>query len=296
MREPVLQCLFHDMANPKQTRAALENGMGVSEVRTQCHMKFADAFNDSAVIPHYAVDVSLWVNVMIDVSAPPFQKHWTWVSQAMQEIKKKMTIVLRNFNASGSLVNDRDDMRRDLQFWDDFCHGDVTLFYIYMSWDHGRDVPAWNSTLLPEDCRMDIGCGGQPQQMAPQQVAPSPGGSGRHSKRGRDNNDADPLREFVDMQTHVFKSLASNPSSATTEASIPEVAYATRLEALSKSADILRNQLRAAVLDRDLLAADGGEVAPGGVDDAAVFDYEGHVRSLKKQLVAVVKTMSQVTV
>jgi hypothetical protein len=290
MREPALQFLFHDMANPMQSRGAMENGMGVSEVRTHCHMKFADSFNNTSLIPHYSVDVSLWVNVMIDVSSPPFQKHWTWVAEAMQDIKKKMTIVLRNFNTSGNLANDRDDMRRDLQFWNEFCHGDATLFYIYMAWDHGRDVPAWNSALLPEDQRLDIGV--QPQH----QVAPSTGGGGRQSKRGRDNNDADPLREFVDMQTQVFKSLASNPSSATTEASVPEVAYATRLEALSKSADILRSQLRAAVLDRDLLAADGGVVAPGGVDDAAVFDYEGHVRSLKKQLIAVVKTMSQVTV
>ena len=59
---------------------------------------------------------------MIDVSAPPFQKHWTWVTQEMQDIKKKMTIVLRNFNTSENLANDRDDMRRDLQFWKEFCH------------------------------------------------------------------------------------------------------------------------------------------------------------------------------
>ena len=140
MREPNLQGLFHEMANPlqmSQTRQALEEGAGVSAVRTSCYIKFAEAFNDSRLCPHFAVDVKLWVNVEIDVSIPPEQKPWIRVAEAMTEIKRKMTVTLRNFSTSvytsGNLANDSNDMARDLQFWCDFCHGDPVLFYIYIS-------------------------------------------------------------------------------------------------------------------------------------------------------------------
>ena len=162
MREPGLQNLFHEMANPLQTRQALEEGAGVSAVRTRCYIDFANAFNDKNFCPHFAVDVSLWVNVDIDVSVPPFQKPWIWVAEAMAEVKRKLTLTIRNFMTSGNLANDSNDMARDLQFWCDFCHGDPVLFYIYMSWDHGRDVPAWNSTLMPAEHRLELGAGPPP--------------------------------------------------------------------------------------------------------------------------------------
>ena len=203
-----------------------------------------------------------------------------------------MTIALRNFNTSGNLANGKDDMQRDLQFWNDFCHGDATLFYIYMAWDHGKQVPAWNSALLPEAQRIDLGV--VPTEPL-RHVQPSPGGSVKQGKRGRDNNDADGMRDFVDMQAELFKSIASNPSSATTEASLPEVLYSAKVEALSKAADILRAQLRQAVDDRYLLAP-GGALPDGALDDGPVFDYEGHVKALRKQLLSVVTSMSQVSV
>ena len=31
-----------------------------------------------------------------------------------------------------------------------------------MSWDHGRDVPAWNSTLMPAEHRLELGAGPPP--------------------------------------------------------------------------------------------------------------------------------------
>jgi hypothetical protein len=55
----------------------LQPGQDLVTVKTKNHMKFAEAFNNPALCPHYAVDVSLWVNVQIDVSQPPLTWAWT---------------------------------------------------------------------------------------------------------------------------------------------------------------------------------------------------------------------------
>ena len=283
MREPSLQLLFHEMANPLQTRQALEEGAGVSAVRTRCYIDFAAAFNNSSLCPHFAVDVSLWVNVDIDVSAPYEQKPWIWVAEAMTEIKRKMTLTLKNFSTSGNLANDSNDMARDLQFWCDFCHGDPVLFYIYMAWDHGRDVPAWNSTLLPADQRLDIGAGAIAAA-----ATPVPSSTSKAAKRGRDGD----LNELVEMQTQLFRSIASNPSSASTPTT--EASGLAKLEALSQSADILRNQLGRAAEDRKLFDFVVSSSRVGS--PPSTFDYEGHVQGLHAQLVAVLLKMTQVVV
>ena len=289
MREPNLQSLFHEMANPLQTRQALEEGAGVSAVRTRCYIDFAAAYNNSNLCPHFAVDVSLWVNVVIDVSVPPDNKPWIWVAEAMTEIKRKMTLTLRNFSTSGNLANDSNDMARDLQFWCDFCHGDPVLFYIYMAWDHGRDIPAWNSTLLPAEQRLDLGAGALAVN---QQMTPVTSSASKGSKRPRDGD----LTDLVEMQTQLFRSIASNPGTAGSAASTAtaEASGLAKLEALSKSADILRQQLGRAAEDRklfDYVVSSSREGSP-----PSTFDYEGHVQGLHAQLVAVLLKMTQVAV
>ena len=281
MREPSLQHLFHSMSNPQQTRAAVDEGNGASEMRTRAYMDFAFVFNDHSFCPHFAVDVKLWVNVTIDVTLPPFQKPWIWVAEAMTEIKRKMTLTLRNFSTSGNLANDSNDMSRDMQFWCDFCNGDPVIFYTYMAWDHGKDVPSWNSTLLPPAQRLEIGA------PLPNDVVEPPQNSSSKSKRGRDD-----LSEFVDLQAHLFRSIVSNPSSASTEVSTS----LAKLQDLSKTADLLREQLNRAAEDRKLFDFIVSSSKEGPPPSASTFDYEGHVHALQAQLYAVMTKMSQVAV
>lgn len=283
MREPNLQGIFHEMANPLQTRQALDEGAGASAVRTSCYIKFAEAFNNSSLCPHFAVDVKLWVNVEIDVSVPPEHKPWIWVAEAMTEIKRKMSVTLRNFSTCGNLANDSNDMARNLQFWCDFCHGDPVLFYIYMAWDHGRDVPAWNSTLLPAEQRLELGAGVLPNQ-------PSPASTSKGGKRGRE---ADAISDMVELQNQLFRNLASNPATSASTATTEESGLA-KLEALSKTADILRLQLGRAAEDRKLF--DFVASSSRGGSPPSTFDYEGHVQALQAQLIAVMLKMAQVAV
>jgi hypothetical protein len=158
MREPTLQRLFHDMANPPQDRFALDNkALHATQVRTKCYQDFAKVYNDMNFIPHFAVDVSAWCDVQICVDQPPKQHAWTWVAETMGKIRTKMSIVMRRFTQSGDLENHLDDSARDMKFWSQFSFGDPVTFYIYMAWDHGRVVPAWNSSMLQKDMQIDIG-------------------------------------------------------------------------------------------------------------------------------------------
>ncbi len=284
MREPSLQILFHEIANPDQSRNALQPGYDIISIKTKNHMLFADSFNDMNLCPHYAVDVSLWTNVIIDVTQPPFIKPWTWVTEAMIDIKKRMSIVMKNFMGSGKLANDLNDIQRDLEFWNNFCHGDPVLFYVYMSWDHGRDIPAWNSALLPPEQRLEIGLPATAAQPAAPQTPTSPLRKG--SKRSRDS-----LDEFVEIQSQLFRQLASNPSSATTHMSSPqqlspskEVMDASKAEALARTAEVLREQIKSVPTDST------------GCDDTFTQSFTTLKQQLQQQLLAVMTRIAQVTV
>ncbi len=279
MREPSLQALFHEIANPDQSRNALQPGQDLVTVKTRNHMKFAEAFNNQSLCPHYAVDVSLWVNVKIDVSQPPVTWAWTRVTEAMIDIKKRMSIVMKNFTGSGKLANDLNDIQRDLEFWNCFCHGDPVLFYVYMSWDHGRDIPAWNSALLPENQRLEIGS-------APASAAAAPQTSPSRKKRSRDS-----LDDFVNIQCELFQKLASNPSSATTHMSSPqhlspssEVSHASKAEALARTASVLRDQIKCVATDS------------AGCDDTLEGCFSTLKQQLQQKLLAVMSQIAQVTV
>ena len=79
------------------------------------------------------------------------------VAQKMAEIKQAMSTLLCNFNKSGDLANDLDDHSRDLLFFQNFAKSDPMWFWIYMAWNHGRNLPAWNVALLPESESFDFG-------------------------------------------------------------------------------------------------------------------------------------------
>ena len=98
MREPSLQRLFHDMANPPQDLEGIQNReLQATQVRTRCYQDFAKVYNDMGFIPHYCVDVSAWCDMEINVAQPPMQQPWTWVAEVMQRVKTKMTVALRRF-------------------------------------------------------------------------------------------------------------------------------------------------------------------------------------------------------
>jgi hypothetical protein len=56
----------------------------------------------------------------------------------------------------GDLENGMDDEQRDVRFWKHFCNQQPLWFWIYMCWERGRNVPAWNTALVPDDQRLDI--------------------------------------------------------------------------------------------------------------------------------------------
>jgi hypothetical protein len=90
-----------------------------------------------------------------------------WVAQKLQFIKTGMTTLLSNFKKSGDLANDMDDMERDRLFFENFCNRQALWFWIYMAWERGRNVPAWNTALLPDEHRLDLGAdsGSQPAEV-----------------------------------------------------------------------------------------------------------------------------------
>ena len=68
-----------------------------------------------------------------------------------------MSKVMKNFNKSGEGVNDADELARDLDFFENFARRDALSMWIYLCWDHGRNIPTWNLSLLPEEESLDIG-------------------------------------------------------------------------------------------------------------------------------------------
>ena len=150
------------MANPAQDKIALDfPELRIAAVKQQLLELFTqDYFNNPSFSPTHQPDVTAWYpdsSCVFDVSRPHERRTWIWIAQKLQFIKTGMTSLLANFMRSGNLAADADDHVRDLKFFQDFSHQQPLWFWIYMCWDHGRNVPAWNTSLLPEDMRMDIG-------------------------------------------------------------------------------------------------------------------------------------------
>ena len=224
MREPSLQMLFHTMANPLQTREGQDNHeLHATQVRTRCYEDFACAFNDMMLVPHYAVDVSAWCDVQIDVSRPPEQRDWIRVAESMQKLKTRMSVLLKRFQQSGDCENGSDNMRRDQIFWSKFSNGDPVAFYAYMCWDHGKAVPAWNSCLLPKDMQLELG-GSDKEAASDDDGAPV---------RKRSKTTA--LSELVSNTNKFFQAALQSQQSQSSQstASLPESARATELSAVT---------------------------------------------------------------
>jgi len=132
--------------------------------------------------------------------------------------------------------NGADDFDRDSLFYDDFVKGDPLLFAVYLAWNHGKNIPAWNSTLLPEDEQLDIGCGGEADDKE----------RGSGGKRGRPPTPAasdvcDPrkLDKMLEIQTKFLEHALSSDKSSSSSASTQDIvhtfaAYEAQLEQLKR--------------------------------------------------------------
>ena len=152
--------LFGRMANPSQDKIALDfPELRIQAVKQQLLQLLTDSFfNNHSFSPQHQPDISSWYpSSNYDVSHPHERRTWIWIAQKLQFIKTGMTTLMANFSSSGNLSNDADDHTRDLKFFQDFSRQQPLWFWIYMCWDHGRNIPSWNTSLLPDDQRLDIG-------------------------------------------------------------------------------------------------------------------------------------------
>jgi hypothetical protein len=160
MVDPRCVELFGRMANPSQDRLALDfPELRIQAVKQQLlELLTVHYVNNHSFSPASQPNISQWCDgTAIDVRRPHESRSWMWVAQKLQFIKTGMTTLLANFNKSGDLANDLDDMERDRLFFENFCNRQAMWFWIYLAWDRGRNVPAWNTALLPDEQRLDLG-------------------------------------------------------------------------------------------------------------------------------------------
>lgn len=255
MIEPSMAQFLALKSDPPQDRNALDTPALRAQALTQeCLQELQRLHNDVDFVPHHNADVSVYVPDMFITTAHPAEhRDYAWIATTFQTIKTTMGTLLSNFNGSGNGGNDSNDSVRDIEFWNKFCKRQPLWMYIYLLWDHGRDAAlAWNSILLPPDQSMDIGgtdnAAAPTTPQNPQQAGNTKSGS-KHKKRLRDDDNFDEAsKTLVQVSTSLLQALTPPPpSTASTlvqEASpVPEeVRNAERAEALSKHADLLKQQ------------------------------------------------------
>lgn len=193
------QRLLHTMQNPSQSRAAVDdNETRAVTVRTTCYQEFTDIVNSVQSPDYPIIDMTAFNGITVccaeRLGAPMTLLD---VSRAMSDLKREMSKVMSNFNQSGRCENGADDYERDCDFYDNFIRCDPVMFAVYLSWDHGRNIPAWNSTLLPPENQMDIGVG---------RAAVSDSSSKKKGRSSVQGDIVDPgrLSDLIQMQTKFF--------------------------------------------------------------------------------------------
>lgn len=156
------QPILHAMSNPEQSKSAIDNTeTRVVQSRTALYQEFTDLVNSDEVPDKCCVDMvsfnGIFVNCTSRVGAPLTMLE---VCQSMRDMKRDMSIAMSRFLGSGKNANGNDDMERDIEFYDNYVKGNALHFAVYLAWNHGREIPAWNSTLVPVECQLDIGVSG----------------------------------------------------------------------------------------------------------------------------------------
>jgi hypothetical protein len=237
MVSAMCQPILHEMHNPSQSRASLDDPeTRVVAARTALYQKFTDVVNSEEVPDNAVVNMSSFNGIVVDCTSligPPLTM--LDVTTTMRDFKRDMSIHMSNFTKSGQLENGADDYDRDSEFYDRFVKGDAVLFAVYLLWGRGTNIPAWNSTLLPEEAQIDIGTGASRQSF-----------QGKQGKRARDNLEdiVDPskLDKLVELQSKFFDyalggRASQSASSASTESASGELDLLQRLRA-----DVTLNQ------------------------------------------------------
>ena len=165
MIDPAVHDMMHAMSNAQTVRLAVDQpALRINNVKFRAIEKFtADFVNNPAFVPVHNPSVREWCDVDYDASVVGTEpRSWVWVGQKMAWIKRNMGQLLKNFNKSGEGENDVEDCDRDLDFYENFAHRDPLLLWIYLCWNHGREVPSWATALLPDGEDFDIGGDEQP--------------------------------------------------------------------------------------------------------------------------------------
>jgi hypothetical protein len=195
------QELLHASQNPSQSRTALDNAeTRIAAVRSQHYERFTDIVNSDDAPDMHIIDMVPFNGITVDCSVLLGEPMTMLdVSTTMRDLKRDLSVLMSNFSKSGEGVNGTDMFDRDCEFYDRFCKGDAVLFAVYLAWDHGRNIPQWNSTLLPRDLQLDIGTNHSAN--APSTAIKRP----RGTDRGTDDivNPKD-LSKLVEMQTKFF--------------------------------------------------------------------------------------------
>lgn len=160
MVEPSLQSEFHALQNAASDRLALqEPQLRITQHKQRCIERITrDFVNNPDFIPQANPSIQEWCEIDFDssvVGSDP--RSWIWVAQRMQEIKTGMSKLMRNFMKSGEGESDADMVVRDLDFFTRFARRDALWMWIYLCWNRGQDIPAYNVSLLPEDDSFDFG-------------------------------------------------------------------------------------------------------------------------------------------
>jgi hypothetical protein len=208
MVEPCLQEDFHSMVNANPSRLAVhEPSLRITNHRQRILERITnDYVNNPSFIPQSNPSIASWCNDDYDSSIVGKEpRSWVWVSSKIQEIKKTMTDLMKNFNKSGEGESDADMHVRDLDFFENYAKRDALWFWIYLCWDHGIDIPVWNLASLPEDESLDLGAGDSPTR----NTEPS---SRKKIKRGREDDDAltNSVAGLVDVSKRALDVILAN--------------------------------------------------------------------------------------
>ncbi len=160
MVEPCLQEFFHSMCNANPERLAVhEPDLRITSSKQRIVERITTEYlNNPSFMPQSNPSVAQWCDTDFDSSVVGKEpRSWIWVAQKIQAIKTCMTRLMKNFNRSGDLVNDSDNVNRDLEFFNKFANRDALWFWIYLCWNRGIDIPVWNLTSLPAGESLDLG-------------------------------------------------------------------------------------------------------------------------------------------
>lgn len=193
------QALLHASQNPSQARSALDNAeTRIIASRTKNYEDFTSVVNSDDCPDVCVVDMTAFNGITVDCTSllgDPMTM--LDVTTVMRDLKKDLSKLMSNFTASGEGVNGSDMFDRDCEFYDRFCKGDAVLFAVYLAWDHGRNIPQWNSTLLPKDLQLDIGTAATTTRAS---TLPPP----KKPRGGDDIVAPNDLAKLVEMQTKFF--------------------------------------------------------------------------------------------